>query len=70
MNGLKRIAGQSIGTLPLAWRVEQLRDTNGEGLSDILWRDTYGTTVLWRMSGFTRVAADEIGRVPSSYDLH
>jgi hypothetical protein len=71
MNGFERAAAQSIGMPPLVWTVEQLRDTNGDGLSDILWRNSStGTTVVWRMSGFTRVAAEAIGSVNSDWQLH
>jgi hypothetical protein len=40
-------------TYPL-WTIIGLGDFNGDGYSDILWRDTSGDLALWEMNG-TRV---------------
>ncbi len=70
MDGLALADHRSIGAPPLAWTVEQLRDTNGDGLSDIVWRHSgTGATVVWRMSGFTMTAAEPIGKVASDWQV-
>ena len=59
-----------IGKPPPAWVVEKVYDSNGDGLSDISWRNT-GTdsTVVWQMLGYTRVAAGPTGNVPAPWDV-
>jgi hypothetical protein len=40
MNGLEKAASASIGKPPLNWGIEQICDTDGDRLSDIVWRNT------------------------------
>jgi hypothetical protein len=63
MNGTTVAA--SAGLLgDAAWRVVQLRDTNGDGKADLVWRNesgaNTGTLVVWMMDGLTTIRANLI----------
>jgi len=48
----------------------QRSDFNGDGKSDILWRDTTnGDTVIWLMNGMGLVAGGSLGTVPLAYTI-
>jgi hypothetical protein len=36
-----------IGKIPSTWSVLDTGDFNGDGMSDLLWRDTSGNTSIW-----------------------
>jgi hypothetical protein len=56
-----------LGFVPTSWNVAVTGDFNGDGLSDILWRNTNGDTSVWFMNG-TRVASTSgLGIVPISW---
>jgi FG-GAP-like repeat len=51
MNGAQA-SGASVGSVPTNWMIAGTGDFNGDGKSDILWRDTSsGTVAIWLMNG-------------------
>jgi FG-GAP-like repeat len=44
--------GQGTGA-PNSWNVQAVADFTGDGKADILWRNTQGVTVLWKLNGTT-----------------
>ena len=44
-------------------------DFNGDGKSDILWRNTGGTVAVWLMNGGTVSQSAALGTLPSSYSI-
>jgi hypothetical protein len=44
-------------------------DYNGDGMSDLLWRDTSGNTAMWFMSGVTITATAGIGNIPGTWTV-
>jgi probable HAF family extracellular repeat protein len=58
-----------------AWEVDalnQMHDThdfNGDGKSDILWRNTNGDVAIWLMNGLQALSAADIGNVPTSWSI-
>ena len=36
----------------LSWAVNNTADVNGDGKTDIIWRDSSGGTVVWLMNSF------------------
>ena len=51
MNGLA-ISGQgSMPTVPANWMIAGIGDVNGDGIADILWRESGGLNYLWIVNG-------------------
>ena len=44
-------------------------DFNGDGKSDILWRNTGGTVAAWLMNGGTVLQSAALGTLPSSFSI-
>ncbi len=44
-------------------------DFNGDGRSDIAWRDIRGNTAIWLMNGAAILSLGEIGVVPTSWSI-
>ena len=44
-------SGRGLGNVPATWTVVGTGDFNGDGKTDILWRDTIGNTAIWFMNG-------------------
>jgi hypothetical protein len=40
-----------VGNAPTVWSIVGTGDFNGDGKSEILWRDTSGDVVIWEMNG-------------------
>jgi hypothetical protein len=47
----------SIPSLAASWKTAGTGDFNGDGTSDILWRNDDGSVALWQMSGSTVVSS-------------
>ena len=59
-----------IDKIPLRWKIEATGDFDGGGQADILWREkTTYDTVIWQMSGFTRVAGASVGAPPTVWQV-
>ena len=46
-----------------------IRDFNGDGKNDILWRDTSGNTAIWFMNGLTVALSGIIANVPTNWSI-
>jgi Cellulase (glycosyl hydrolase family 5)/FG-GAP-like repeat len=44
-------------------------DFNGDGYSDVAWRDTSGILAVWLMNGTVVVSSNSLGSVPTSWSL-
>jgi hypothetical protein len=44
----------------------QTGDFNGDGKSDLLWRDTGGDTAIWFMNGLSVASSGSIGNIPTA----
>jgi hypothetical protein len=44
-------------------------DFNGDGMSDIAWRDIRGNTAIWLMNGAAILSLGEISAVPTSWSI-
>jgi FG-GAP-like repeat/FG-GAP repeat len=44
-------------------------DFNGDGMSDIAWREFRGNTAIWLMNGAAVLSSSEIGVVPTSWSI-
>jgi hypothetical protein len=57
----------SVGNIPIIWSVAGTGDFNGDGMGDILWRDTSGDTAIWLMNGATVLSSAGIGNMPITW---
>jgi Cellulase (glycosyl hydrolase family 5)/FG-GAP-like repeat len=48
-------------------RIHDTHDFNGDGYSDITWRDPSGNTAIWLMQGATVLSSGGIGVVPTTW---
>jgi hypothetical protein len=44
-------------------------DYNGDGMSDLLWRDNLGNTSMWFMNGTSVASTAEVGNVPTNWTV-
>jgi hypothetical protein len=62
-----------FGVVPTSWNIAGTGDFNGDGYTDILWRNTSGDTGVWLMTGTaTQVQAaswTDFGVVPTSWNI-
>lgn len=66
MDGLTKTAssGPTVALADLRWKIAGTADFNGDGKSDILWRNTAdGRNSLWLMSGLTRQSSTALQAV-------
>ena len=55
-----------------AWifhRSVNTHDFNGDGMSDIAWRDTSGNVAVWLLNGATPVGLAALGTIPTAWSI-
>jgi len=61
MNGFQILGEMDISNVPPSWSIVGTGDFNGDGYSDILWRNTDGDVAIWLMNGFQLGSGMDIG---------
>ncbi len=71
MNGMTITTSQGINTVAdMNWGVVGSRDYDGDGKSDILWRNTNtGLNWMYLMDGTTIITSQEINTVNSDWEI-
>jgi hypothetical protein len=68
MNSAAVLSAGGLGNVPTAWSIVQTGDYNGDGTSDLLWRDS-GGTAMWFMNGTVIASTVGIGNVPTNWTV-
>jgi hypothetical protein len=63
------MSAADLGVVATSWTIAVTGDFNGDGKSDILWRNTNGDTSIWFMNGTLVSSASDIGVVPTSFTI-
>ena len=69
LNGTQVVQSAIVGSMPLNWTVAGIGDFDGNGSTDILWRDTAGDVVIWLMNGTQIMSAATIANVPVQWSI-
>jgi Tannase and feruloyl esterase/FG-GAP-like repeat len=69
MNGANVIQEVDFGPVPSNWKIAGIGDFDGNGSTDILWRDTSGNVGIWLMSGTSILSTTVIGNVPLNWSI-
>ena len=61
---------KTLGTISPVFKIVAVEDFNGDGISDIFWRQDNGRNIIWYMNsdGSLQMSKD-IGTVPTSYSI-
>jgi hypothetical protein len=62
-NSLDIRSSADLGNVPLNWSIVQTGDYNGDGFSDILWKDDTGNLKAWFMQGTTVAKTQTLGNI-------
>jgi hypothetical protein len=68
MNGSTLLSPPSLTSTPSAdssWKINGIADFNGDGKSDILWRNDNGQVAVWTMNGATALSQNLTSLYPS-----
>ncbi len=58
-----------FGLIPPSWSIAGTGDFNGDGSSDILWRNTNGDLATWLMTGVTVLSPIDFGIIPTDWSV-
>ena len=62
--------GVSVGNLPTNWSIVGTGDFDGDGITDILWRNTAGDVLIWLMKADGTLRQQEVtGNVPTRWSV-
>jgi hypothetical protein len=64
----RRDVGEAgVGNIPTNWSVAGVADFNGDGIGDLLWRDSSGDLAVWLMNSATVMSSAALGNVPNTW---
>ena len=69
MQGTQVTATVDFGVVPSNWQIAGIGDFDGNGSTDILWRDTSGNVGIWLMNGTSVLSTKVIGNVPLTWTI-
>jgi hypothetical protein len=69
MNGATVLSAGGVGSVPTTWSIALVGDYNGDGKSDLLWRDNLGNIAMWFMNGVTVSSAAGVGNIPTTWTV-
>jgi hypothetical protein len=69
LNGGQVIGAGGVGALGNDWHIADTGDYNGDGNSDILWRNDNGATGIWELNGSQVIGAVSLGNAGSDWHV-
>jgi hypothetical protein len=69
MYGTSLMTSGALGSAPLDWTIAGVRDFNGDGRTDILWRQTSGVVAMWLMDGLSLIGSGVVGSAGSDWQI-
>jgi hypothetical protein len=70
MNGGTVSSSADLGAIPTSWSIAGTGDFNGNGTTDILWRNnSTGDVQIWFMSGGRHSSSVDLGVIPISWAI-
>lgn len=69
MSGTTIARTVDLGPVPLSWTIAGVGDFDGNGSTDILWRDNLGNVGVWLMNGTQIMSTAALGNVPSNWTI-
>jgi hypothetical protein len=70
MNGLATLQAGGFGPVPGNWTIADTGDFDGNGTSDILWRDANsGTVAIWFLDGLAPPAVQTVGAITTDWTI-
>jgi len=69
MNGTTVAKVVDFGAVPLTWTIAGIGDFDGNGSTDILWRDNGGNVGVWLMNGTGILSTAVLGNVPLNWTV-
>jgi VCBS repeat protein len=69
-NGVTQIlSAADYGIVPNSWQIVGQRDFNGDGMADLLWRNTDGDISIWLMNGTMVSSTPNLGTVDNGWSI-
>jgi FG-GAP-like repeat len=69
MDGTSITKSADFGAVPLTWSIAGIGDFDGNGSTDILWRDTSGNVGIWLMNGTNLMSTATLGNVGLNWSV-
>jgi hypothetical protein len=69
VNGNTIVKNVDFAGIPLSWTIAGLGDFDGNGSTDILWRDNLGNAGIWLMNGTSFMSGGVIGNMPLNWSI-
>lgn len=69
LNGTTVTQAVDLGAVPLTWTIAGVGDFDGNGSTDIVWRDTSGNVGIWLMNGTQILSTKVLGNVPTNWSI-
>jgi len=67
MNGTQILSDPDLGNMAASWAIAETGDFNGDGKSDILWRNSSGDVATWFMNGTQILQNADFVNVPNNW---
>jgi hypothetical protein len=69
MAGTRITTTVDFGPVPPSWTIAGVGDFDGNGSTDILWRDNLGNVGIWLMNGTQIISTAVLGNVPFNWSI-